>query len=51
MNVLPIATADQLSIQEVIAAPYPYCLDLADPCEITPRWRSTTLSGKGRCNR
>lgn len=48
VNVLLTATADQLSIPDVIAALYPYCLDLAGPCEKKPRRRSTTHSWKGR---
>ncbi len=51
MNVLPIATADQLSIPNVIAAPYPYCLALAGPYEKRLRKRSTTYPWKGRCKR
>ena len=51
VNVLSVATANQLSIPNVITAPYPHCLDLADPYEKSPRRRSTTHSWKGRCNR
>lgn len=51
VNVLPITTADQLSIPDVIASPYPYCLDLAGSCEEKLRRRSTTYPEKGRCNR
>jgi hypothetical protein len=51
MNVLSVATANQLSITNVITAPYPQCLNLAGPCEKGLRRRSTTHPWEGRCNR
>lgn len=51
VNVLSVATANQLSITNVITAPYPHCRDLAGPCEKGLRGRSTTHPWKGRRNR
>ncbi len=42
VNVLSVATADQRSIPDVIAAPYEYCLDLAGSWKERLCRRSTT---------